>query len=51
VLVAVDGEPVDHEGVAKEVEVLAGMADAVGAADPEAVVDAAVDRLGVEAAG
>jgi hypothetical protein len=49
--VAVEGEGVDHEGVAEEVEVLAGVAEAVGASDPEGVVDAAVDGFGVEAAG
>jgi hypothetical protein len=48
VLVAVQRESVDHEGVAQRVEVLAGVADAVGASDPEAVVDAAVEGLGVE---
>jgi hypothetical protein len=39
-----------HERVAEEVEVLTGVAGAVGASDPDAVVDAAVDGLGVEAA-
>jgi hypothetical protein len=41
--VAVEGEPVDHERVADQVEVLAGVADAVGPADLEAVFDIAVD--------
>jgi hypothetical protein len=51
VLVAVECQSVDHEGVAEQVEVLAGVADAVGASDPEGVVDAAVDALGVERRG
>jgi hypothetical protein len=34
-LVAVECEAVDHERVAEEVEVLAGVADAVGASEPE----------------
>ena len=50
-LVAVEGEAVDHEGVAEEVEVLAGVADAVGASEPEGVVEVAVDGFGVVAAG
>jgi len=41
--VAVEGEPVDHERVAEQVEVLARVSDAVGPADPEAVFDIAVD--------
>ena len=44
------GEEVDHEREADEVEVLAFVADAVGAAEPEAVVEAAVDALGIVAA-
>jgi hypothetical protein len=48
-LVAVERESVDHEGVAEKVEELAGVADAVGAADPEGVLEVAVDRLGVVA--
>ena len=48
--VAVEREPVDHEGVAQEVEVLAVVADAVGSAEPECVVEVAVDGLGVVAA-
>jgi hypothetical protein len=47
VLVAVEGETVDHEGVAEEIEVLTGMAAAVGASDPEGVDEVAVDRFGV----
>ena len=43
-------ERVDHERVAEQVEVLAGVADAVGAAEPEGVVEVAVDGLGVVAA-
>ena len=49
-LVAVECEAVDHECVAEEVEVLAGVADAVGASEPEGVFEVAVDRLGVVAA-
>ena len=47
--VTVEGESVDHEGVAEEVEVLAGVADAVGSSDPEGVFEVAVDGLGVVA--
>src|SRR5439155_11454911 len=47
--VSVEGEAVDHEGVAEEVEVLAGVADAVGAPDPEGVFEVAVDGFGVVA--
>jgi len=50
VLVAVEGEAVDHEGVAEEIEVLAGMADTVGASEPEGVDEVAVDRFGIVAA-
>jgi hypothetical protein len=49
--VSVEGEAVDHEGVAEEVEVLAGVADAVGASEPEGVFEVAVDGFGVVAAG
>ena len=44
--VAVQGEAVDHDGVAEEVERLA----VVGAAEPEGVVEVAVDGFGVVAA-
>ena len=47
VLVAVEGETVDHECVAEEVEVLAGVAAAVGASDPESVDKVSVDRFSV----
>jgi hypothetical protein len=43
--VEVEREAVDHEGVAEEVEVLAGVADAVGASEPHGVVEVAVDAL------
>jgi hypothetical protein len=49
-VVAVEGDGVDDEGVAEEVEVLAGGAEAVGAAEVEGVVEVAVDGLGVVAA-
>ena len=49
--VAVECEAVDNEGVAEEVEALAGVSDAVGAADPEGVFDVAVDRFRVIPAG
>jgi hypothetical protein len=49
-LVAVEGEAVDHEGLAEEAEVLAGVADAVGASEPEGVFEVAVDGFGVVAA-
>jgi len=45
--VVVEGEAVDHEGVAEEVHELAGVADAVGASDPEGVFEVAVDRFRV----
>ena len=48
--VAVQGEAVDHERVAEQVEELAVVADGVGAAEPEGVVEVAVDALGVVAA-
>jgi len=48
-LVAVQCERVDGQGEAEEVEVLAGVADAVGAAEPHGVVEMPVDRLGVVA--
>jgi hypothetical protein len=41
--VAVQGECVDHERVAEQVEGLALVADAVGAAEPEGIVEVAVD--------
>ena len=41
--VAVQGERVDHECVADEVQGLAVVADAMGAAEPEGVVEVAVD--------
>jgi hypothetical protein len=41
-------EAVDHQGVAQQVEVLAGVAEAVGAPDPEAVALSEIARLGVE---
>ncbi|MGZ6976433.1 MAG: hypothetical protein ACXVKQ_21045 [Acidimicrobiia bacterium] len=47
---AVEGEAVAHERVAEEVECLAVVADAVGAAEPEGVVEASVDGFGVVAA-
>jgi tagatose-1,6-bisphosphate aldolase non-catalytic subunit AgaZ/GatZ len=49
--VAVEGEAVDHDGVAEEVERLAVVAEAVCAAEPEGVVEVAVDGFGVVAAG
>src|SRR5438874_12822285 len=48
--VTVECEAVDHEGVALQVEQLARVADAVGAAEPEGVIQVAVDALGVVAA-
>jgi hypothetical protein len=41
--VAVQGEPADHERVTEQVEGLALVAAAVGAAEPEGVVEVAVD--------
>ena len=49
--VPVDGDGVDDEGVAEQVEVLAGGAEAVGSSQVEGVVEVAVDALGVVAAG
>ena len=43
------GEGVDHEREADEVEVLSLVADAVGASEPEAVVESTVDALGIVA--
>src|SRR5664279_6323482 len=48
--VPVQRDAVDHERVAEKVDVLAGVADAVGPAEPEAVVETAVDALRVVAA-
>ena len=48
--VVVEREAVDHEGVAEQVHELAFVAEAVGAAEPEGVVEGAVDALGVVAA-
>src|SRR5438046_2406158 len=48
--VAVERQAVDHEGVAQQVEQLTFVADAVGAAQPEGVIQVAVDALGVVAA-
>jgi hypothetical protein len=47
--VSMQGEGVDHEGVAEEVEVLAAVPDAVRSAEPEGAVEGAVDRFGVVA--
>ena len=44
-------ETVHHECVPEEVEVLAGVADAVRASEPERVFEIAVDGFGVVAAG
>ena len=49
--VVVQCERVDGECEAEQVEVLAGVADAVGAAEPHGVVEVAVDGFGVVAAG
>jgi hypothetical protein len=48
--VAVKGHGVGDEGVAEEVEVLAGVTEAVGSPEIERVVEIAVDRFGVVAA-
>ena len=47
----VEREAVDHQRVAQQVEGLALVAEAVGPAEPEAVVEGAVDALRVVAAG
>jgi hypothetical protein len=47
--VSVEGEGVDHEGVAEEVEVLAVVPEAVRSAEPEGVVEGVVDGFGVVA--
>ena len=49
-LVAMEREAVDHQRVAEKIEQLPSMADAVRASEPEGVLEAAVDRLGVVAA-
>ena len=46
---AVEREAVDHERVAQQVEQLAFVPDAVGAAQQEGVIEVAVDALGVVA--
>ena len=48
--VPAEGEGVGDEGEAEEVEVLAAVAEAVGAAEPEGVFEGAVDGFGVVAA-
>ena len=48
---SVQRERVHGEGEAEEVEVLAGVSDAVGASEPHGVVEVAVDGFGVVAAG
>ncbi len=48
--VSVSGERVDAEGMGELVEVLALVADAVGSAEPQGVVEGPVDGLGVVAA-
>jgi hypothetical protein len=45
--VAVEREPVHHEGVAQQVEMLPLVSDAVRPAEPERVIKVPVDRLGV----
>ncbi len=45
-----DGQGVDHEGVAEEVDELGAVADGVGPAEEEGVVEVAVDGLGIVAA-
>ena len=47
----VQGDAVHCQGEADQVEVLAGVADGVGQSEPEGVVEVAVDRFGVVAAG
>ncbi len=47
----VQGDAVHCQGEADQVEVLAGVADGVGPSEPEGVVEVAVDRFGVVAAG
>jgi len=47
--VAMKRDRVDHERIADQVEVLAGVADAMGSSDPKGIVDAAVDGFRVEA--
>ena len=49
--VLVQGDAVHCQGEADQVEVLAGVADGVGPSEPEGVVEVAVDRFGVVAAG
>lgn len=48
-LVAPEGEAVDRECVGQQVEVLAGVTDGVGSAEPAGVVEGAVVGLGVVA--
>ena len=46
-VVAPEGEAVDGERVGQQVEVLSLVADRVGSAEPEGVVEGPVDGLGV----
>jgi len=46
---SVEGEAVDHERVAEEVQGLTVVAEAVGSAEPEGVVEVAVDAFAVVA--
>src|SRR3989442_36807 len=48
-MMLIQGERVDHEGVAEQVHVLAGMAHAVGSPEVEAVLQPPVDGLGIAA--
>jgi hypothetical protein len=49
--VVLEREGIDRDREAEEVQRLAGVPDAVGAAEPHGVVEVAVDGLGVVAAG
>ncbi|MDH4148697.1 MAG: hypothetical protein OEY23_26385, partial [Acidimicrobiia bacterium] len=49
--VFVEGDAVDGDGVAEQVEVLTGVAHGVGASEPEGVVEEAVGGFGVVASG
>src|SRR5205807_9780645 len=48
-MMLVESERVDHEGVPEQVHVLAGMPDAVGSPEVEAVLQPSVDGLGIAA--
>ena len=47
----VNGDAVDADGEADQVDVLAGVANGVGSAEPQGVVEVPVDGLGIVSTG